>query len=118
MGRASRKRAEQRRTAPAPGARQERSPSNGAASPVRTPQRQDGPPVRRNRRAPLRRLPLQARTDLQALEELCRSRREIDDAITEQVAALSRLGADWGVIGRALGVTRQAARQRYGGRTP
>jgi orotidine-5'-phosphate decarboxylase len=63
-------------------------------------------------------VPLQARTDLQTLEELCRTRREIDDRITEQVAALSGLGADWGVIGRALGVTRQAARQRYGGRTP
>lgn len=54
-------------------------------------------PVRRNRRAPVRRLPLKARADSQALEELCRTRREIDDAITEQVAALSSLGADWGV---------------------
>ena len=66
----------------------------------------------------MRRLPLKARTDLQALEELCRTRREIEDSIAEQVAALSSLGADWGVIGRALGVSRQAARQRYGSRTP
>jgi hypothetical protein len=76
------------------------------------------PPVRRNLRAPARRLPLQARTGLQTLEDLSRSRREIEDTIAEQVAALFRLGADWGVIGRALGVSRQAARQRYGGRTP
>jgi hypothetical protein len=108
MGRASRKRAEQRR----------RAPSNGVATATRPPEGQDAPPARRNRRVPTRRLPLQARTGLQTLEELCRTRREIEDTIAEQVAALSRLGADWGDIGRALGVTRQAARQRYGGRAP
>ena len=56
--------------------------------------------------------------DLQTLEELCRARREIEDSIAEQVAALSSLGANWGAIGRALGVSRQAARQRYGTRMP
>jgi hypothetical protein len=55
---------------------------------------------------------------LRALEELCQGRQQIDEAIVEQVDELSRLGADWGVIGRALGVSRQAVRQRYGGRTP
>ena len=121
MGRASRKRAEQRRTAAASGpvsARQERAPSNGAAAPARTAERQDALPVRRNRRAPARRLPLQARTDLQSLEELCRTRGEIEASIAVLVAALQSLGADWGVIGRALGVSRQAARQRYGTRMP
>jgi hypothetical protein len=41
-------------------------------------------------------------------------RREIDRAIGDEVAALLGLGTDWGSIGRALGVSRQAARQRYG----
>ena len=121
MGRASRKRAEQRRgapsaaPAPAPG---EGTSSNGAPVPTRAPDLQAAPPERQARRAPTRALPPHARTGLLTLEELRQAQRQIEQAIVEQVDELSRLGAGWGVIGRALGVSRQAARQRYGTRTP
>ena len=42
------------------------------------------------------------------------SRRGLDQAIADEVVALLALGTDWGTLGRALGVSRQAARQRYG----
>lgn len=120
MGRASRKRAEQRRSAPSAGSApaQGKLASPTGTSALTTPAVQVARPEPRARRAPTRRLTPHARAGLQALEELCQDRRQIEESIAEQVAALSRLGADWGVIGRALGVSRQAARQRYGGRTP
>jgi hypothetical protein len=120
VGRASRKRAEQRRTPRSSGSAPARGElgSPSGASALTTPDLQVARPEPRTRRAPTRWLTPHVRTGLQALEELCQDRRQIEETIAEQVAELSRLGADWGLIGRALGVSRQAARQRYGGRTP
>jgi hypothetical protein len=100
VGRASRKRAEQRRTPPSPGGApaQEERPSSDGAPVLPTPGPQRARPGPRARRTPTRRLPPHARTGLQSLEELCQARRKIEEAIAEQVSELSRLGADWGVI--------------------
>lgn len=49
------------------------------------------------------------------LEELADLRREIEDAVTLAVAGLCRRGWSWSNIGDALGVTKSAAYQRYGG---
>lgn len=49
------------------------------------------------------------------LEALTALRVELDDAIS--VAVLGQresLGRSWAWVGRALGITRQAAQQRYG----
>jgi hypothetical protein len=48
--------------------------------------------------------------------EAARRRRRIDDEIEDLVARLVDRGFGWGDIGRALGVSRQGARQRYGAR--
>jgi integrase len=66
------------------------------------------------RRPPFRRPPDGAGSGLYRLQELRESRTELDKLIASEVRALIALGADWGTIGRALGVSRQAARQRYG----
>jgi hypothetical protein len=92
MGRASRRRAEQRASVtarafpPAPAARSPRT----------------------------RWLPFEARTGLARLGELATGRAEMDAAIDELVRDLSRAGVGWGDIGRALGLTRQGARQKHG----
>jgi hypothetical protein len=39
---------------------------------------------------------------------------EIDDAITEAVKGLRTFGYSWTEIGSRLGITRQAAQQRWG----
>lgn len=48
------------------------------------------------------------------LVRLVARRAEADAAVAAEVHRLHRAGASWTVIGRALGVSRQAARQRYG----
>jgi hypothetical protein len=45
---------------------------------------------------------------------LVEDRQVAQRAVDAEVAWLRGVGADWATIGRALGVTRQAARQRYG----
>ncbi len=45
-----------------------------------------------------------------ALRGLADAQREVDDA----VAAARRNGRNWSQIGLALGISRQAARERYG----
>lgn len=107
MGRASRRRAEQR-----------------AAAGQTTARVRDDPDVVERvwdavargpaRRPPYRQTPPGAGPGLRRLRELCISRSDTDQAITQEVALLAALGTDWGTIGRALGVSRQAARQRYG----
>ena len=109
MGRASRRRAEQRADSRA------QPPSTHV--PADQPHRHErvwealaaGPP----RRTPFRRPPDGAASRLVRLQELCDSRHELDAAIATEVGALAALGTDWGTIGRTLGVSRQAARQRY-----
>lgn len=54
--------------------------------------------------------------DVLALVALVESREALDQAIVEAAQALhydSPLQATWGAIGRELGMTRQAARQRF-----
>jgi hypothetical protein len=43
-----------------------------------------------------------------------RVQQQFEDQVVRLVAAARAEGRDWGQIGRALGVTRQAARQRFG----
>lgn len=49
-----------------------------------------------------------------ALEEL----QKADTALRSAVMDARQLGDTWTVIGAALGITRQAARKRYGEQTP
>jgi hypothetical protein len=96
MGRASRKRAEQRASA-------------AGSDPIRDAR--TAPPPRR---PPFRRVPVGASSGIHRLEQMRWARVELDRAIACEVTALLAVGTDWGTIGRALGVSRQAARQRYG----
>ena len=66
------------------------------------------------RRPPYRQPPPAAFRGLARLTELHAARVEIHKAIAEEVQRVVALGTDWGTVGRALGVSRQAARQRYG----
>jgi hypothetical protein len=50
------------------------------------------------------------------LSDAARRRHEVDVEIDEIVQLLVARGIGWGDIGRALGITRQGARQRYCGR--
>ena len=46
---------------------------------------------------------------------LVRRRQRLEADIAAEVARLRRAGVSWTVIGAALGVSRQGARQRYAG---
>lgn len=50
------------------------------------------------------------------LSRLSRQRRELDAAICEEIGRVRTGGVGWPPIAAALGVSRQAARQRYSGR--
>lgn len=92
MGRASRKRADQRASVTAKVFAQSRMP----------------------RPAPVRAVPWAAREGLVRLAELRAQQRQLERQVDEQVRALIAKGATWADLGRALGVSRQGARQRYG----
>lgn len=117
MGRASRKRAEQRsateqpRPLPSSRERSQRAPAEHLERSERVWEALGRESVRR---APFRHPPATAVSGLNRLRGLSTSRVELDALIAEEVVALVRMGTDWGTIGRALGVSRQAARQRYG----
>jgi hypothetical protein len=51
--------------------------------------------------------------DTTYLAALVSERRTLEAAIRDEVLVLRRHGADWATIGRALGVSRQAVRQRF-----
>jgi len=53
--------------------------------------------------------------DIDALARMTDLAGEIDEAIGEAVAGLRAFGYSWTEIGTRLGVTRQAAQQRWGG---
>lgn len=53
-------------------------------------------------------------TPVRAIREAAERRQRADDEITEAVAGARALGISWTLIGEALGVSRQAARPRYG----
>lgn len=55
-----------------------------------------------------------AASDPTALRDLVAMRAALDEAIDEAAVGLHAAGYSWTDIGRELGVTRQAARQRWG----
>jgi hypothetical protein len=54
--------------------------------------------------------------DVEALTLMLGLSAEIDDAISQAVTGLRAFGYSWAEIGSRLGITRQAAQQRWGGR--
>jgi hypothetical protein len=69
--------------------------------------------IRRILRAYSRRV---ADGDIEALSLMTRLADELDDAIAQAVKGLRGQGYSWTEIGDRLGITRQAARQRWIGR--
>jgi hypothetical protein len=53
--------------------------------------------------------------DIEALRDLLALAREIDQATDTAVCGLRQFGYSWGEIATRIGVTRQAAQQRWGG---
>lgn len=68
--------------------------------------------VRRVLRAWARRV---AAGDIDAITDMAAAAGELEDAIRQGVAGLRRTGYSWAEIAARLGVTRQAAQQRWGG---
>lgn len=69
---------------------------------------------RPSRPAPVRAVPWVARDGLEHLSELRTQQRELERQVEEQVRELIAKGVSWAALGRALGISRQGARQRYG----
>ena len=55
--------------------------------------------------------------DIESLTDLAAMAVEIDNAINDAVTGLRAYGYSWAEIGARLGITRQAAQQRFGGDT-
>ncbi|QGN46365.1 hypothetical protein GKC29_05635 [Micromonospora sp. WMMC415] len=53
--------------------------------------------------------------DVEALRDLTALSAQLDEAITEAVIGLRAFGYSWAEIGARLGISRQAAQQRWGG---
>jgi hypothetical protein len=53
--------------------------------------------------------------DVEALRDLVALSTVIDDAIGQAVTGLRAFGYSWAEIGNRLGISRQAAQQRWGG---
>jgi hypothetical protein len=53
--------------------------------------------------------------DVEALRDLVALSTVIDDAIGQAVTGLRAFGYSWAEIGQRLGISRQAAQQRWGG---
>lgn len=58
-----------------------------------------------------------ARGDIDALTDMTSLAADLDHAIAEAVTGLRTQGYSWAEIGLRLGITRQAAQQRWGGDT-
>ena len=56
--------------------------------------------------------------DIDALADITILAADIDNAIRHAVTGLRTAGYSWAEIGARLGVTRQAAQQRWGGTRP
>ncbi len=54
--------------------------------------------------------------DVEALRDLVALSADIDTAITDAVIGLRQFGYSWAEIGSRLGISRQAAQQRWGDR--
>ena len=52
--------------------------------------------------------------DVEALAQMTALAADLDAAIGQAVTGLRRVGYSWAEIGRRLGITRQAAQQRWG----
>ena len=55
--------------------------------------------------------------DIDAIADMAAAASELDDATREAVAGLRAKGYSWAEIAARLGVTRQAAHQRWGGKS-
>ncbi|MEU4664796.1 MULTISPECIES: hypothetical protein [Micromonospora] len=55
--------------------------------------------------------------DVEALRDLVALSADLDDAIGEAVIGLRAFGYSWAEIGSRLGISRQAAQQRWGGQS-
>jgi hypothetical protein len=55
--------------------------------------------------------------DIEALHDLAALSDQLDTAITNAVQGLRRFGYSWTEIGNRLGISKQAAHQRWGGDT-
>jgi DNA-directed RNA polymerase specialized sigma24 family protein len=53
--------------------------------------------------------------DIDAITDMAAAVGELEDAMRQAVAGLRRKGYSWAEIAARLGVTRQAAQQRWGG---
>ncbi|MEU4694333.1 hypothetical protein [Actinoplanes sp. NPDC023714] len=53
--------------------------------------------------------------DVEALRDMVGLSGQLDDAISEAVTGLRQHGYSWAEIGQRLGISRQAAQQRWGG---
>jgi hypothetical protein len=53
--------------------------------------------------------------DIEALTDMAAIAVEVDTAITDAVTGLRAFGYSWADIGARLGITRQAAQQRFSG---
>ena len=56
--------------------------------------------------------------DIDALTDMARLADDLDHAISDAITGLRARGYSWADIGTRLGVTRQAAQQRWGGDAP
>ncbi|MGK5738510.1 hypothetical protein [Micromonospora sp. URMC 103] len=56
--------------------------------------------------------------DVEALRDLVALSANLDDAIGEAVIGLRAFGYSWSEIGQRLGISKQAAQQRWGGEKP
>lgn len=61
-------------------------------------------------------IPMQDTTDLRLLAEAVGDVRAGEARVRERVALARAAGRSWGEIGVALGVSRQAARERFSGK--
>ena len=66
-------------------------------------------------RAHSKRVAVGSPEDLRDLVDLVALRAQLDEAINDGAQALHDTGVSWTEIAAALGVSRQAARQRFGG---
>ena len=55
--------------------------------------------------------------DVEALRDLVALSANLDDAIGEAVVGLRAFGYSWAEIGQRLGISKQAAQQRWGGQS-
>lgn len=92
-----------------------------AAKPVKAPRVRETPEVAQAARRMIRAVAARAGSDVEGLTELARLRDDVDVELRQAVQQLRSgeglafgAGYSWGDIGRVLGMTRQAAQQRFG----